>query len=144
VVAAALATVRVWSTGRARLWLGFGLAKSRPRVARARARRQAPFAQECWPHVLACARKTNGRRKQNNNRGTKAEPRLRGWRRRIRGRCSLLCPAPARYARLCRTEQRATPIASCPIQGKAKRKGKPCIHIREHIRVAELARLPWV
>src|ERR1019366_3372641 len=40
--AAALATVRVWSTGRARLWLGYGLAKSRPRVARARARRRSP------------------------------------------------------------------------------------------------------
>jgi hypothetical protein len=42
VVAAALATVRVWSTGRARLWLGFGLTQRRPRVARARARHR-PF-----------------------------------------------------------------------------------------------------
>src|SRR5262245_25198177 len=29
---AALATVRAWSTGRARLWLGYGLAKDRPRL----------------------------------------------------------------------------------------------------------------
>src|ERR1017187_2210936 len=65
-LAAALATVRVWSTGRARLWLGYGLAQGRPRVARARARRLRPFAQGRRPQFLACARRSRDRKKCSN------------------------------------------------------------------------------
>src|ERR1039458_8386510 len=65
-LAAAPATVRVWSTGRARLWLGYGLAQGRPRVARARARRRPPFAQGHRPHVLADARKARDRKERSN------------------------------------------------------------------------------
>jgi hypothetical protein len=39
----ALATVRVLSTGRVRLKLGYGLVKNRPRVERARTRHRCPW-----------------------------------------------------------------------------------------------------
>src|ERR1017187_7728305 len=41
--AGALATVRVLSTGRVRLRLGYGLVKNRPRVGRARTRHRGPL-----------------------------------------------------------------------------------------------------
>jgi len=44
--AAAQATVRVWSTGSARLMLGFGLASGHPRVERARAPRRGPLRRD--------------------------------------------------------------------------------------------------
>src|SRR5437762_4499941 len=99
-LAAALATVRAWSTGRARLRLGYGLANGRPRVARAHARRRHPLAQRCRPDSLACARKTNDQteragqaRKQILSVGGIASS------RRPR-RSSVRCPTPARCARL--------------------------------------------
>jgi len=61
VLAAAPATVRVWSTGRARLWLGYGLAQGRPRVARARARRDRPCARA--PASCSCLCKKSKRSK---------------------------------------------------------------------------------
>src|SRR5256885_5549606 len=80
VVAAALATVRVWSTGRARFRLGYGLTKGHPRVERTRARHRPSVAKEGRPQFLACARRTTkgrGCRNQIEARGPRV---LRGGR----------------------------------------------------------------
>src|SRR5258706_15891470 len=66
VVAGALATVRVWSTGRARFWLGYGLTKGHPRVERTRARHRPSVAKEGRPHVLAPARRAKRPREHSN------------------------------------------------------------------------------
>src|ERR1039457_5059313 len=105
-LAAAPATVRVWSTGRARLWLGYGLAQSRPRVARARARRRSPFAQGRRPHVLACARKARDRKERSNQMTASPQRAPRAPGRRFAGSFSLRGSTPARYARLRGTAQR--------------------------------------
>src|ERR1017187_5001221 len=105
-LAAAPATVRVWSTGRARLWLGYGLAQGRPRVARARARRRSPFAQGRRPHVLACARKARDRKERSNQMTASPQRAPRAPGRRFAGSFSLRGSTPARYARLGGTAQR--------------------------------------
>ena len=105
-LAAALATVRVWSIGHARLWLGYGLARGRPRVARARARRRSPFAQGCRPHVLACARKARDRKERSNQMRAKPQQASSSAETRLACRFSLRCSTPARYARLRGTAQR--------------------------------------
>src|ERR1035438_5558876 len=103
-LAAALATVRVWSTGRARLWLGYGLAQGRPRVARARARRRSPFAQGRRPHVLACARKARDRKERSNQMTASPQRAPRSPGRRFAGSFSLRGSTPRRAARPCGTE----------------------------------------
>jgi hypothetical protein len=141
-LAAALATVRVWSIRHARLWLGYGLARGRPRVARARARRRSPFAQGCRPHVLACARKAKYPKECSNQmkRRPQRAPRVSG--RRLPCSFSLRCSTPARYARLRGTAQREALPCRCRTQGEPEYKRMPRIHIRAHIRVARGA-LPW-
>jgi len=65
VLAAALATVRVWSTGCAQLWLGFGLTQRRPRVARACAHHQRSW-QRAPVSFLALARRQESQRQHRN------------------------------------------------------------------------------
>src|ERR1039457_4056179 len=98
-LAAAPATVRVWSTGRARLWLGYGLAKGRPRVARARARRRSPFAQGRRPHVLACARKARERKESSKQMWAQPQRAPSSPETRLACRFSQRCSTPARHAR---------------------------------------------
>ena len=105
VLAAALATVRVWSTGRARLWLGYGLAQGRPRVARARARRRPPFAQGRRPHVLACARKAKDRKERSNP--MKAKPQRQPGLAERRFPTASRCAVPLRLATLACVERRS-------------------------------------
>ncbi len=143
VIAGALATVRVWSTGRARLWLGYGLAQGRPRVARAHARRRPPFAQGRQPHFLACARKARSPKERTNQVRAKVERRP-SWRDdHLRRRCLLRCSTPARYARLRGAAQQAALRWCCGTEERPKYKRKPGNHRRQHIRVAR-NELPWV
>src|SRR5258706_11550718 len=77
-VAGALATVRVWSTGRARFRLGYGLTKGHPRVERTRARHRPSVAKEGRPHFLACERRTRKPRPCSNQVEARRPPILRG------------------------------------------------------------------
>src|SRR5215213_6072703 len=61
--AAAQATVRVWSTGCARLMLGYGLATHRPRVERARAHRRCPLRRGTGLNTLPKQGKQEEKRK---------------------------------------------------------------------------------
>src|ERR1017187_6540966 len=115
VLAAAPATVRVWSTGRARLWLGYGLTQGRPRVARARARRRLPFAQGQRPHFLAGARKARDRKERSNQ--MRASPQ-RTSRSRFACSFSLRGSTSARYARLRGTAQREALLCRSGPQGR--------------------------
>jgi hypothetical protein len=142
-LAAALATVRVWSTGRARLWLGYGLTQSRPRVARARARRRSPFAQRRRSHVLACARKARARKERSNQMRARAQQGPRWPGTRSSGSFSLRCSTPARYARLRGTAQREALPCPCGTEGRPEHARTPKNHIQRHIRVA-CGALPWV
>ncbi len=135
-VAAALATVRVWTTGRARLWLGYGLAKGRPRVARARARRRAPFAQGRWPHFLAWARKARNRNDCTNQVRTRVERRSRFGNHHRPGRCLRRCSTPARCARLRGAAPQAALQGSRGAKDWPKQNLTPGNHKDEHIRVA--------
>src|SRR5256885_12234491 len=87
VVADALATVRVWSTGRARFRLGYGLTKGHPRVERTRARHRLSVAKEGRPHFLACAR---SRRPCSNQVVGRGPFRARGMRRSSRSPLGLV------------------------------------------------------
>ena len=130
VLAAALATVRVWSTGRARLWLGYGLATGRPRVARARARRRSPFAQRRRPHFLACARKARARKEGSNQMRAKPQRALRAPAVRIAYGFSLRCSTPARYARLRGTAPRDALPCPCGTEGRPEHERTPKKHIQ--------------
>ena len=130
VLAAAPATVRVWSTGRARLWLGCGLIKGRPRVARARARRRSPFAQGRRPHVLACARKARDRKERSNQMRVKPQRATSLPERRVPGSFSLRCSTPARYARRSGTAQREALPCPCGTEGRSEHESTPRNHIQ--------------
>ena len=130
VLAAALATVRVWSTGRARLWLGYGLAQGRPRVARARARRRAPAAQGRRPHFLACARKARERKERSNQMRAKPGRAPRLPETRCAGSFSLRCSTPARYARLRGTAQREALPCHRGTEGRPEHKRTSGNHIQ--------------
>src|ERR1035437_4968933 len=128
--AAAPATVRVWSTGRARLWLGYGLAQGRPRVARARARRRSPFAQGRRPHLLACARKARDPKECSKRMRAKPQ-RTQNWQEmRIAWRFSLRFSTPARYARLRGKAQREALSCPCGTEGRSERERTPRNHIQ--------------
>jgi hypothetical protein len=127
---AALATVRVWSTGRARLSLGYGLAQGRPRVARARARRRSPFAQGRRPQVLACARKARDRKERSKQMGAKPQ-RAPIWpEMHFACRFSLRGSTPARYARLRGTAQREALPCPCGTEGRSESERTPRNHIQ--------------
>src|ERR1017187_8609158 len=130
VLAAAPATVRVWSTGRGRLLLGYGLGQSGPRVARALGRRRPPFAQGHRPNVLADARKARDRKERSNQMRARPQwaPRLLG--RRFHGSFSLRYSTPARYARLRGIAQREALPRRCATEGISKHESAPRNHIQ--------------
>src|ERR1039458_1865996 len=140
-LAAALATVRVWSTGRARLWLGYGLAQGRPRVARARARRRSPFAQGRRPHVLACARKARDRKERSNQMTASPQRGPRAPGRRFAGSFSLRGSTPARYARLRGTAQREALPCRYGMARKPESEGTARNHIQRTYKDWAKARL---
>ena len=117
-MAAAPATVRVWSTGRARLWLGYGLTRGRPRVARARARRRLPLAQGQRPHFLAGARKARDRKERSNQMRASPQRAPRSPATRFACRFSLRCSTSARYARLRGTAQREALLCRYGTEGR--------------------------
>ena len=132
VITAALATVRAWSTGRARLWLGYGLAEGHPRVARARARQRRPFAQKGRPHFLACATKTKSQMKRSNSARIEVERSGGLGAAPFRRNFFVCCSTPARYARLRGTaHEEATPGRSgIKAGGNQNKKSHPVEHIR--------------
>ena len=78
--AAAQATVRVWSTGSARLMLGYGQAGGRPRVERARAPRRDPLRRD----PSFCTLPEQGNQKTRRNTAIK-QHRFSDPKRRLRG-----------------------------------------------------------
>ncbi len=114
VVADALATVRVWSTGRARFRLGYGLTKGHPRVERTRARHRPSVAKEGRPHFLAGARRAKSRRPCSNQAEVGRPLGLRSGHSK---HSSLACRSTtARYARLRGTAGQGAP----PRRGKGE------------------------
>jgi len=128
-LAAALATVRVWSTGRARLWLGYGLATGRPRVARARARRRSPFAQRRRPHLLACARKARARKERSNQIRVKPGRAPELPEAHFACRFSRRGSTPARYARLRGTAPRGA-LQRRGTEGRTEHERTPRNHVQ--------------
>src|SRR5712691_149141 len=145
VEADALATVRVWSTGRARFRLGYGLTKGHPRVERTRARHRPSVAKESRPHFLACARRAKSRRPCSNQSEVGSPLVLRGGHFK---RSSLACRSTtARCARLRRTAGQGAPQGHGAGRGFDDEglimKGVRKITSKQHIRVAS-NELPWV